>query len=77
MPRLKLTKTVVDSAQPEKEPLRTARRSDTGLPAQSHTEWPQGLHGGPCRQQRSASQASHRPLCEITVEQARAIAQDW
>ena len=62
MPKLKLTKTVVDAAQPEKDPYELRDTIDTGFLAQGHADRPQGLHGGLCRQQRPAPQAGDRPL---------------
>lgn len=77
MPRLKLTKTIVDSAQPEKEPYELR---DAAIPGFLLKVTPTGrkvfmvayLANNGQRRKPAIGQFG-----EITVEQARAIAQDW
>ena len=77
MPRLKLTKTVVETAQPEKEPYEIR---DTAIPGFLVKVTPVGRKVFMVAYVANNGQRRKPAIgCfgEITVEQARAIAQDW
>ena len=57
--------------------LRTAGHHCPRIPLQSHRAWPQGLHAPVPHELGRAPQAEDRQFGELTVEQARSIAQDW
>ena len=77
MPRLKLTKTVVDTAQPEKEPYELR---DAAIPGFLLKVTPTGRKVFMVAYVANNGQRRKPAIGrfgEITVEQARAIAQDW
>src|SRR5882762_5124439 len=77
MPRLKLTKTVADSAQPEKDPYELR---DAATPGFLFKVTPTGRKVFMVAYVANNGQRRKPAMgCfgEITVEQARAIAQDW
>jgi len=77
MPRLKLTKTVVDSAQPEKEPYELR---DAAIPGFLLKVTPTGRKVFMVAYVANNGQRRKPAIGrfgEITVEQARTIAQDW
>lgn len=77
MPRLKLTKTVVDSAQPEKNPYEIR---DAAIPGFLLKVTPTGRKVFMVAYVANNGQRRKPAIGrfgEITVEQARAIAQDW
>jgi integrase len=77
MPRLKLTKTVVDSAQPEKDPYELR---DAAIPGFLLKVTPTGRKVFMVAYIANNGQRRKPAIGrfgEITVEQARAIAQDW
>jgi integrase len=77
MPRLKLTKTVVETAQPEKEPYELR---DAAIPGFLLKVTPMGRKVFMVAYVANNGQRRKPAMgCfgEITVEQARAIAQDW
>jgi hypothetical protein len=77
MPRLKLTKTVVDAAQPEKVPYEIR---DTTIPGFLLKVTPAGRKVFMVAYVANNGQRRKPAIGrfgEITVEQARAIAQDW
>jgi len=77
MPRLKLTKTVVDTAQPEKDPYELR---DAAIPGFLLKVTPTGRKVFMVAYVANNGQRRKPAIGrfgEITVEQARAIAQDW
>jgi integrase len=77
MPRLKLTKTVVETAQPEKEPYELR---DAAIPGFLLKVTPTGRKVFMVAYAANNGQRRKPAIGrfgEITVEQARAIAQDW
>src|SRR5258708_20808047 len=77
MARLKLTKTVVESAQPEKEPYELR---DAAIPGFLLKVTPMGRKVFMVAYVANNGQRRKPAIGrfgEITVEQARAIAQDW
>ncbi|MGD9883137.1 MAG: tyrosine-type recombinase/integrase [Reyranella sp.] len=77
MPRLKLTKTVVDSAQPKKEPYELR---DAAIPGFLLKVTPTGRKVFMVAYVANNGQRRKPAIGrfgEVTVEQARAIAQDW
>ena len=77
MPRLKLTKTVVETAQPEKEPYELR---DAAIPGFLLKVTPMGRKVFMVAYVANNGQRRKPAIGrfgEITVEQARAIAQDW
>ena len=77
MPRLKLTKTVVDTAQPEKDPYKLR---DAAIPGFLLKVTPTGRKVFMVAYVANNGQRRKPAIGrfgEITVEQARAIAQDW
>jgi hypothetical protein len=77
MPRLKLTKTVVDSAQPEKDPYELR---DAAIPGFLRKVTPTGRKVFMVAYIANNGQRRKPAIGrfgDITVEEARAIAQDW
>lgn len=77
MPRLKLTKTVVESAQPEKNPYESATPRYLASCSRSRRLVARSSWSPMSPTTVSAANQPIGRFGEITVEQARAIAQDW
>ena len=76
MAKIKLTKTAVDAAQPQAQ---VVELRDTVVPGflQDYSNWPQGVHAAVPHKRRERRKPALGQYGELTVEQARSLAQEW